>query len=124
MLSRPLTRLQPTRMAAVTRLSALSAHFSSSAPTQAAPAKLSTSSASEPSVVFEAIHSLRKVTLNRPSKLNVLNADVVVPLKDQIQVGHPWPGGRLPNVSAQLAGRGWGARVEWHADAVVICDMS
>jgi hypothetical protein len=86
MLSRPLTRLQPTRMAASSRLAALSAHFSSSASAPSAPAKMSPSAAAEQPVLFEAIHSLRKVTLNRPNKLNVLNSEIVLPLKEQMEV--------------------------------------
>ncbi len=87
MLSRPLARLQPQRMAASSRLAALSAHFSSSAPASSAPGKMSPSASAEPPVVFEAVHSLRKITLNRPTKLNVLNAEIVAPVKKQIEVG-------------------------------------
>lgn len=119
MLSRSLTRLQPTRMAAPSRLAALSAHFSSSAaPAAAAPAPAAASSAAaapgapkaktqapEPPVLFEAVHSLRKVTLNRPAKLNTLNAEIVGAMKAQMEVGlerRTEAGGGLP----KLSGRG------------------
>lgn len=48
---------------------------------------MAASPASDPPVLFEAVHSLRKVTLNRPKKLNTLNAEIIGPLKEQIEVG-------------------------------------
>lgn len=56
---------------------------------------LSTPAAAEPSVLFEAVHSLRKVTLNRPKALNALNEDMVSLLQPQLQAsGPPRPAAR------------------------------
>lgn len=44
------------------------------------------SPSSQPVVVFEAIHSLRKMTLNRPRVLNALNDEMVALIQPQLQV--------------------------------------
>ncbi|KAL8291820.1 hypothetical protein RQP46_002078 [Phenoliferia psychrophenolica] len=53
------------------------------------------SAPAEPSVLFEAVHSLRKVTLNRPKALNTLNEDMVGLIQPQLQ---KWNDSPLANV--------------------------
>lgn len=89
LLSRPIARTSRL-MTASARLSQLSAQLSSSAPASySAPKKMTakpSQGAAEPPVLFEAVHSLRKVTLNRPTKLNTITREMTDLLQPQMEV--------------------------------------
>jgi enoyl-CoA hydratase/carnithine racemase len=40
----------------------------------------------QPVVIFEAVHSLRKMTLNRPAVLNALDSEMVSLIQPQLKV--------------------------------------
>ncbi|ORY59438.1 3-hydroxyisobutyryl-CoA hydrolase [Leucosporidium creatinivorum] len=86
MLSRVARSTSPSllaRMAPAQRLQVLSNHFStSSSSSSSAPPP---SSGAEAPVNFEATHSLRKITLNRPKAFNALSAEMVELIQPQLE---------------------------------------
>ncbi|POY76578.1 hypothetical protein BMF94_0167 [Rhodotorula taiwanensis] len=80
-------RPMPTSASASTaslRTSMLANHLSTSSPAQSAPAATSPEGNSAV-VTFEAVHALRRVTLNRPKALNSLNEDMVSLIQPQLE---------------------------------------
>ncbi|GAA5978219.1 hypothetical protein JCM10908_004277 [Rhodotorula pacifica] len=72
--------------AASLRTAMLANHLSTSANANAsAPSSSTPSDASPPVVTFEAVHALRRITLNRPKALNSLNKEMVDLIQPQLE---------------------------------------
>ncbi|GAA6026618.1 hypothetical protein JCM8202_004510 [Rhodotorula sphaerocarpa] len=74
----------PGSAAAALRTNMLANHLSSSAPNSSAPAPPA-ADAQPPVVTFEAVHALRRITLNRPKALNSLNDEMVDLIQPQLE---------------------------------------
>ena len=60
---------------------------------------------SQPVVIFEALHSLRKMTLNRPQALNSLNGEMVKLIRPQLEASTT--AGAAGERGTRADGAGW-----------------